>query len=257
MEILLFIAAGAAVGLIVGMTGVGGGALMTPILLLFGFPPQIAIGTDLWYAAITKSSSLYSHHKMNNIRWQIALTMAAGSLPAAVLTGLVLTYWFDDNGSYTHILTTALGFMLILTASAILFKNKLMKTSRDDTEGNQTSRQAVKLWAIGAILGVLVTLSSVGAGAIGTAVLLILYPKFLPSQIVGTDIAHAIPLTFVAGLVHLQLGNVDFFLLGALLMGSIPAIQIGSKLTQKVPSAILQPVLAWLLLGLGLKYAIF
>ncbi|WP_411745695.1 sulfite exporter TauE/SafE family protein [Reinekea sp.] len=257
MEIILFVMAGAAVGLIVGMTGVGGGALMTPILLLFGFPPHIAIGTDLWYAALTKSTGLYSHHKMDNVRWRIAISMAAGSLPAAILTGVALTFWFGSSEAYSHILTTALGFMLILTATVILFKKKLalvfFTNPITDTEHHPT----FKLWLVGSILGVLVTLSSVGAGAIGTAVLLLLYPKILPSHIVGTDIAHAVPLTLVAGFVHLHLGNVDFTLLGSLLIGSIPAIHFGSKLTKRIPTTVLQPILAWFLLGLGLKYAVF
>lgn len=257
MELILFITAGAAVGLIIGITGVGGGALMTPILLLFGFPAHIAIGTDLWYAALTKSTGLISHHKMDNVRWRIALNMAAGSLPAAVLTGVALTFWFGNPESYSHILTTALGFMLILTASVIMLRKKISQLFISTKNINNQDHPTFKLWLIGSILGVLVTLSSVGAGAIGTAVLLLLYPKLLPRHIVGTDIAHAVPLTFVAGVVHLHLGNVDFTLLGALLIGSIPAIHFGSKLTKKVPTSVLQPVLAWFLLGLGIKYAIF
>jgi uncharacterized membrane protein YfcA len=258
MEILFLISAGALVGLIVGITGVGGGALMTPVLLLFGFPPHIAIGTDLWFAAITKSGGMYAHHKKGHVNWRIAINMAAGSLPAAAITGLCLAYWFGTAENYASLLTTALGFMLILTSTVLLLKNKLTKLFvLNKPSKNHDIVFSYKLLLVGAILGILVTLSSVGAGAIGTAVLMITFPFLLPKVIVGTDIAHAVPLTFIAGLVHLYLGNVDFMLLAALLVGSLPAIYFGTALSSRIPSKILQPVLASLLMLLGMKYAIF
>lgn len=257
MEILFLTLTGAVIGLIVGITGVGGGALMTPVLLLFGFPPHIAIGTDLWFAAITKSGGLYAHQKKSHIRWSIVLNLAAGSLPAAVLTGLALTFWFGSAENYASVLTTALGFMLILTSVVLIFRNRLTSVYGRKGPAASDKQFSIKLLVAGIALGALVTLSSVGAGAIGTAVLMLMFPYLIPKQIVGTDIAHAVPLTFIAGAVHLYLGNVDFKLLLALLLGSLPAIHIGSSLSGKIPSRLMQPVLATLLMLLGMKYAIF
>lgn len=256
MEIVFLVVAGAVVGLIVGITGVGGGALMTPALLMFGFPAHIAIGTDLWFAAITKSGGLIAHHKQNHINWPIALGLAAGSIPAAITTGLVLAFWFNSPENYAALLKLVLGIMLIATSVVIILRSKITRLFHGRTSSESQSKPLV-LIGVGACLGTLVTLSSVGAGAIGTAVLMILFPTLLPKKIVGTDIAHAVPLTFIAGAVHLYLGNVNFMLLLALLAGSIPAISIGSRLTSKVPSAVLQRLLATMLMLLGMKYAIF
>lgn len=255
---LLYAATGALIGLIIGITGVGGGALMTPALLFFGFPAHIAVGTDLWYAALTKSSGLWAHHKKKHVRWNIAVNMAMGSIPAAVLTGLVLSFWFESSESYASLLKSALGFMLIITASVLILRTKIVRLlSKRALKKPQEPKVSFKLISVGAILGILVTLSSVGAGAVGTAVLMVLYPRLLPKEIVGTDIAHAVPLTFIAGLVHLYLGNVDFVLLIALLVGSIPAINIGAAISSNIPSKYLHPTLASLLLLLGVKYALF
>lgn len=254
---LTYTATGALIGLIVGITGVGGGALMTPALLFFGFPAHIAVGTDLWYAALTKTSGLWTHHKKNHIRWTIALNMAAGSLPAAILTGVALAIWFGDAQSYGHILKSALGFMLIVTAIMLILRSYLAKRMELRRETDSNGLFSTKLILVGALLGMLVTLSSVGAGAVGTAVLMMLYPRLLPKEIVGTDIAHAVPLTFIAGLIHLHLGNVDFTLLLALLIGSIPAINLGAMISGNIPSKYLNPALASLLLLLGLRYALF
>jgi len=254
MEILFYSLSGAAVGLIVGITGVGGGALMTPLLLLFGFPPHIAIGTDLWYAAITKSGGMWAHHRKQHVRWDIVLKLAAGSLPASAVTGLILHRFFADAEQYASLLQTALGGMLVVTALVLIFRRRLFQHS-SPTQRVPPGRTT--LWAIGAVLGVLVTLSSVGAGAIGTAVLMVLFPVLLPKQVVGTDIAHAVPLTFTAGVVHLFLGNVDFALLLALIAGSLPAIYLGTHLSAHLPSRVMHPLLATALLVLGLKYAVF
>ncbi len=258
MEILFLTTTGAIIGLIVGLTGVGGGALMTPALLLFGFPAHIAIGTDLWFAAITKSSGVYAHHKKGHVNWKIAANLAIGSLPAALITGILLALWFDTASHYSSLLKTALGFMLILTSLVLLFRSKISRAYTRKTK-SQTNDPvfSIKLIFVGILLGALVTLSSVGAGAIGTAVLMIMFPYLLPKQIVGTDIAHAVPLTFTAGLVHLYLGNVDFALLFSLLLGSIPAIYVGTILSSKIPAKFLHPILASLLMVLGMKYAIF
>jgi len=261
MEILLYIVSGALVGLVIGLTGIGGGSLMTPLLLMFGIPPHVAVGTDLLYASITKASGVVSHHKHKSIRWEITWLLALGSIPAALITGLVLYSYFSDFKQYTGVITTSLGVMLILTASMLIFRKKLQIFSQRQVDLKQTSwlqkNKAALTVAMGVLLGVFVTLSSVGAGAIGTAILLVLYPHLKSINIIGTDLAHAVPLTMIGGLIHLSLGNVDFSLLGALLIGSIPAIHLGSKLGTKLPESVLRAALASLLMGLGAKYVFF
>lgn len=261
MEFLLYVMSGALVGLIVGITGIGGGSLMTPLLLLFGIPPHIAVGTDLLYAAITKASGVVAHHRQKTIRWSITLLMVAGSIPTAIITGIILSFYFDDYQQYTGIITSSLGVMLVITAILLLFRKKLQLFAEKQSNLNKKSWLQAKRVPItifmGVILGVFVTLSSVGAGAIGTVILLILYPYLRSIQIVGTDLAHAVPLTLVGGLVHLGLGNVDYALLGALLVGSIPAIHLGSKVGSHLPENLLRNILAGLLLILGIKYVLF
>ncbi len=259
MDILAYILAGAGVGLAVGITGVGGGSLMTPILLLFGFPPHIAIGTDLMYASLTKASGVAMHQRRGNINWKLVTLLASGSLPAAGLTVLILYLYFPDSSSYAHILTSSLGVMLILTASVLLFKKQLIKlhNKADGQPGFFQQHNSIMTWVMGLFLGVFVTLSSVGAGAFGTAVLLILFPALSSMRVIGTDLAHAVPLTLVAGLGHLILGNVDFYLLACLLTGSLPAIYVGTRLGSRIPDKVLHPILASTLLALGLKYVFF
>ena len=187
MDILLYIAAGAGVGLIVGITGIGGGALMTPLLLLFGFPPQVAVGTDLMYAGLTKAGGALSHHRQTHVRWAVVKCLAIGSIPAALLTGLSLRYLFEHPEHYSHLLRNALGIMLLLTAVVILFRNQIARlTSRGDAQKWLPYRPAATV-AMGVFLGVFVTLSSVGAGAIGTAILMLLYPALKSTNIVGTE----------------------------------------------------------------------
>jgi len=257
MDILLYIFAGAAVGLAVGITGVGGGSLMTPLLILFGFPYNVAIGTDLLYAAVTKAGGVVAHQRRGNIRWSIVRRMALGSLPSAVATTLLLKTVFTNSGEYEHLLTSSLGVMLILTSTVLLFKSKIKPIDAPKTKNASIRTKALTV-IMGIVLGVFVTLSSVGAGAIGTAILLILYPTLRAQHIVGTDIAHAVPLTLIAGLGHLLfLGNVDFVLLGCLLVGSLPAVSLGTRLGSKLPSHLLQPILASILMVLGVKFALF
>lgn len=257
MDILLYIAAGAGVGLIVGMTGIGGGALMTPLLLLFGFPPQVAVGTDLMYAGITKAGGAWSHHRQSHVRWALVKLLALGSIPSALLTGLLLEYLFQHPENYAHLLRNALGIMLLLTAVVILLRKQIQQWASKASSRNWARWRPQATFVMGVFLGVFVTLSSVGAGAIGTAILMLLYPALRSTHIVGTDIAHAVPLTLCAGFIHMYLGNVDFALLGALLIGSLPAIHVGSHLSRKMPDELLKPILASLLLMLGAKYAFF
>jgi uncharacterized protein len=258
-KFIAYVLAGAGVGFAVGLTGVGGGSLMTPLLIMFGFPPHIAIGTDLVYAAGTKASGVITHTRQATVNWQIVFRLGMGSIPASLITVYLLKNHFGDPASYQDILLTALGCMLIMTALVILIKPRLTRSyelSSNERKSLKKYQGALTILA-GLVLGVCVTLSSVGAGAFGAAVLMMLYPRLNPVTIIGTDIAHAVPLTMIAGIGHMQLGNVDFVLLFSLLIGSIPAIHFGSKLSKRLPSHILQPILASILLIIGVKYAIF
>lgn len=266
---LLYTASGFAVGLLVGITGVGGGSLMTPLLVfLFGFKPAVAVGTDLLYAAITKTAGVFVHHgKHKSVDWRIVGLLALGSLPLAGVTLYVLKNLMAVGKEITGTITYTLGIALILTACALLVRSVLLRLKKDveiddehsnaDNTGRFSPRwEKVATIFTGAVLGVLVTLSSVGAGALGTVALLFLYPRMSTLKIVGTDLAHAIPLTAVAGLGHLSLGNFDLQLLGSLLLGSVPGIWVGSHLSAKIPEHYLRPVLATLLLVIGLKFVL-
>lgn len=261
IDFLFYILAGAGVGLAIGLTGIGGGSLMTPLLLLFGIPPQIAIGTDLLYAAATKTGAVYSHHKQGTVRWKVALTLGAGSFPAAIITALAIYFLFGEPEGYQHILTKTLGVMLVVSAILLLLKSQVVSFATKNKQGDNSHsflrRQAYPItFFTGIALGVLVTLSSVGAGVFGTAVLMIIFYRLPTINLIGTELAHAVPLTAIAGIAHLFLGHVDFALLAALLIGSIPMTQLGTKLSSKVPDHYLRPILAIVLLLLGLKYAL-
>ncbi|MDD2883943.1 MAG: sulfite exporter TauE/SafE family protein [Dechloromonas sp.] len=251
----LYTLSGFAVGAIVGLTGVGGGSLMTPLLvLLFGVHPATAVGTDLLYAALTKAGGTVAHGRKGHIDWQITGRLAAGSIPAAALTILVLSQLPQGSNTIGALIAHGLGFALLLTAIAILFGRKLrdFAAKRDDSPIRQRHLGKITI-AIGVLLGVLVTISSVGAGALGVAALFFLYPRLTPVRIVGSDVAHAVPLTLVAGLGHWWLGSVDWALLGALLLGSLPGIWLGSHLSAKVPEHILRRLLASMLVLIGTK----
>ena len=259
-----YIFSGFAVGLLVGVTGVGGGSLMTPLLVfLFGFQPAIAVGTDLLFAAITKTTGVWVHHgKHGSVNWKIVGLMAVGSLPAALVTIFVIRHMASLGKETSGLITYSLGIALILTAAALLVRSYLTRNSERVVEssyantGRFKSIQAPATILTGVVLGVLVTLSSVGAGALGTIAILFLYPKMSTLKVVGTDLAHAIPLTAVAGLGHLSLGHVDFGLLGSLLVGSLPGIWIGSHIGAKIPEKILRPILASILMVIGLKFVL-
>ena len=254
---LLYIAAGAGVGFAVGLTGIGGGSLMTPLLLLFGFPAPTAIGTDLMYASITKTSGIVAHHRQHTINWRLVGLLASGSIPASLFTIWLLDSYFHDSDAYTRILTSSLGFMLIMTALVLLFRRRILAAGEGDGLVHWLQDRSAPVTVImGLFLGLLVTLSSVGAGAFGTAILMILYPTLASIRVVGTDLAHAVPLTLVAGIGHLFLGNVDFVLLGCLLIGSLPAIHVGAKVGSWLPEILLQRILALILLGMGIRYAL-
>jgi len=261
MDILFYIAAGAGVGLAIGLTGVGGGSLMTPLLIMFGFPYNVAIGTDLLYAAITKAGGMVTHARQRTVQWRTVGFLAAGSIPASIVTAQLLKTVFADSSEYEGILTRSLGVMLVLTASVILFNGHIReKTVQSEGPLARFFRDHTDLviFLAGLFLGVFVTLSSVGAGAFCAAILMVLYPRMPALKIIGTDISHAVPLTLIAGLAHLiLLGNVDFMLLACLLVGSLPAIQVGTKLAARIPGKLLQTSIAMMLLAMGVKFAVF
>lgn len=262
MDLILHISAGAGVGFAIGLTGVGGGSLMTPLLLLFGYPAPVAIGTDLLYAAITKAGGAFSHHRAANVDWRIVRLLAYGSVPTALLVHAVIRQTsFQDAPEFEQLLTFSLGIMLIITSIILILRNILRKKSAQErlspTMVIMHRHRGLLTFLMGIVLGVCVTLSSVGAGAFAAAVLLTIYSRTSAVRIIGSDIAHAVPLTAIAGLGYLAAGYVDLMLLLSLLIGSLPAIALGSRLSSRMPERRLQGLLIVLLLGLGLYYTIF
>ena len=248
--------AGFAVGAIVGLTGVGGGSLMTPLLvLLFGIHPSVAVGTDLLYASVTKAGGTLAHGLKGTVDWQVTKRLATGSLPAAALT-LYLVGTFAPGGidGAAGLIKVALGVALVLTAVALIFRKRMQAYAVARFGGTPNPVRTARLTVLtGAVLGVLVSISSVGAGALGVTALFFLYPAMPALRIVGSDIAHAVPLTLVAGIGHWMLGSVDWFLLGSLLVGSLPGIWVGSHISTKVPDRMLRPILATMLVLVGAK----
>jgi len=257
----MYTLSGFLVGLVVGVTGVGGGSLMTPLLVLFfGVSPATAVGTDLLYASLTKSLGGWVHSRRGTVDWRVVGLLALGSLPAAVVTIALLKYLTLDEETLRSLVTSVLSVALLLTASALLLKNQIKKLARrrDGTvyELHHRYLPAATI-ATGVVVGSLVTISSVGAGVLGTVALLFLYPRMSAVKVVGTDIVHAVPLTAIAGIGHMALGTVDFVLLGSLLLGSLPGIYIGSHLSAKVPEQVLRPLLATMLLIIGMKMVLY
>ena len=251
----LYTLSGFVVGAIVGLTGVGGGSLMTPLLvLLFGIHPATAVGTDLLYAAITKAGGTAVHARKGHVDWRITGLLASGSIPASVLTIWALSLLPKQSAAVTHLISLSLGVALVLTAGAIVFRQKLQRYALAHSEDStHTELQAAITVATGVLLGILVTVSSVGAGALGVAVLFFLYPRLPALRIVASDLAHAVPLTLIAGLGHWAIGSVDGSLLASLLLGSLPGIWLGSHASARVPERFLRPVLASMLVLIGGK----
>ena len=243
----LYPLSGFVVGAIVGLTGMGGGSLMTPLLiLLFGVHPLTAVGTDLLYAAVTKAAGTAIHSKNGNVDWRVAGLLAAGSVPATVLTIWVLSQMPKQSPTTATIISMSIGVALVIAAVAIFFRRRIRDYALARADGPITA-------VFGALLGVVVSLCSVGAGALGVAVLFFLYPRLPPVRIVGSDLAHAVPLTLVAGLGHWIIGSVDWHIVGALLLGSLPGIYIGSHLAARIADRFLLPALASMLMLLGLR----
>ena len=253
--------AGLLVGFVVGLTGVGGGSLMAPIMILMlGVAPVTAVGTDLWFAAITKMIGGLVHHQNRGADggpdWPIVRRLCIGSIPLAVLTLLLLARTGTEQIKSGFIMQL-LGLVLVLTAAATLLRPRLHVYAvrlRDAAVSRHRGFQVIATIISGAILGALVTLTSIGAGALGATLLIAIYPVRLNTRrLVATDIVHAVPLTVVAGLGHLWIGTVDLALLGSLLIGSIPGIVAGSLLASRVSDTILRPALAAVLAFAGLR----
>jgi uncharacterized membrane protein YfcA len=248
--------AGALTGFVVGLTGVGGGALMTPILLIFfGVSPTTAIATDLWFAAITKLVGARVHHTNGNVDWQVAKRLWLGSLPMALLIVVIVS--LGAQVAKVDWLTKAIGFVVLITAIGLLIAPKLVAYARGRRIGQPERFKAVQpaLTVVsGGVLGLCVALTSVGAGALGSVMLLYLYPlRMTPHRLVATDIVHAIPLAVVAGLGYLFAGMVDWWMLASLLVGSIPTVLLGSLLAGKIPGRGIQIALALVLVAAGIK----
>jgi hypothetical protein len=250
----LYVASGFAVGFLVGMTGVGGGSLMTPLLiLLFHVHPTTAVGTDLLYASVTKTGGSLVHGINKTIDWRIVTRLAMGSLPASLLTLLLFHFLAIDPTAMNALVTRVLGVALLATALALIFR-KFLLASYSRRVGILSEDQTVGFTILtGAMLGVLVTISSVGAGALGVTALILLYPELPIVKIAGSDIAHAVPLTLVAGLGHLMSGGIDLGVLESLLLGSLPGIMISSLFAPRLPDLALRLILAATLAVTGLR----
>ncbi|HEY9010442.1 MAG TPA: sulfite exporter TauE/SafE family protein [Devosia sp.] len=249
----LYSLSGFVVGVVVGLTGVGGGSLMTPLLiLLFNIHPATAVGTDLLYAALTKSAGTFMHGRNRNVDWKVVGTLALGSVAASALTLWGLASLGGSSPEVTRLISQVLGGMLVLTALTLFFRRWLVRFAHDHREPNPRL-QAILTVAVGAGIGVLVSISSVGAGAIGVVALMLLYPRMPILKVVATDVAHAVPLTAVAGLGHWAIGNVDLGMLASLIVGSIPGILLASWFSPKVPEAVLRVMLGVVLTVVGVK----
>jgi uncharacterized protein len=249
---LQYSVAGFLVGLLVGQTGMGGGALMTPVLiLLFGVHPATAVGIDLLYASVTKTIGTLVHGLSRTVKWRIVGLLASGSVPATTLTLLLISRADVSGSTMSRVISNLLSAMLLLTALSLVFRRQFLAFAGTRLMAITPGQTKLITIVTGAVLGLLVTISSVGAGAIGVTILLLLYPSLPMAIIVGSDIAHAVPLTLVAGVGHWFLGSVDWPLLTSLLTGSVPGVIIGSYLAARVPDAILRPILAVTLVLVG------
>jgi uncharacterized protein len=252
----LFAVSGFGVGLLVGMTGVGGGSLMTPLLILFfGVHPATAVGTDLLYAAATKTGGSLVHGFARSIDWAIVRRLACGSMPASIVTIYLLSRMNLSSMEASSLVTIVLCGALVLTASVLIFRNTILSTYRAHVTELDPRNTAAVTVVVGVVLGALVSISSVGAGAIGVVALVILYPTLPVARIVGSDIAHAVPLTLIAGTGHWMVGTVDWHIIGSLLVGSLPGIFLGSYFAVRVPETALRLILAATLMVVAGKLA--
>jgi uncharacterized membrane protein YfcA len=247
---------GLIVGLVVGLTGVGGGSLMTPTLIfLFKVPLDIAVGTDLIFASLTKIAGVAAHGARGNVDWRVVGRLVAGSLPASILTIVAVSQLKTHGTPYHAFVLPLLGGSLVATAAAVLMRKRILAGLSEKLDLNERVADKVAT-VVGIVLGIVVTLTSVGAGAIGIATLMLLYPKLPGARLVGSDLAHSLPLVVIAGLGHLRLGNIDYRLLVGLLLGSVPGIYIGTAFSKRLPETVLRHILAGVLLMIGIACVI-
>jgi len=250
----IYAIAGFAVGALVGMTGVGGGSLMTPVLiLLFGMPPAVAVGTDLLHAAVTKTAGSLVNGFNQTIDWRVVRRLATGSIPMTIVTMSVLSALDINSAAARELINAVLTFALIVTAVTLLFRDRIVRLSAGRLDVLTPRQAAVLTVIVGGVLGTIVSISSVGAGAIGVICLVLLYPKLPTARSVGSDIAHAVPLTLVAGIGHWFLGSVDLQVVMFLILGSVPGILVGSYAALRIPEFALRIVLAAALLVVATK----
>jgi uncharacterized membrane protein YfcA len=250
-----FVASGFAVGILVGMTGVGGGSLMTPLLtLLFGVSPSVAVGTDLAFASLTKTAGTLTHRVRGTVRWDIVRLLCYGALPAAIVSAIALKKFGALDKEIGLIIRYSIAGSVMLTVVALLFKRKMLAWITAHPERQLQGRSLdIATVVAGAVLGTLVTVSSIGAGAIGATLLVMMYPRLSSAEVAGTDIAYAVPLTAIAAVGHWWLGSINWMLLLTLLVGSVPGITIGSWFARVVPERILRALLAMTLMGVAAK----
>jgi uncharacterized protein len=253
----LYSVSGFVVGLLVGLTGVGGGSLMTPLLiLLFGIHPAAAVGTDLLHAAATKTAGSVVHGLNGTIDWRVVRRLAAGSIPMTVITIAAMSA-FDINGAAGRdFINAVLTLALILTAVVLVFRDRIVARYAARLGAQEPKRVAALTVAVGGVLGTMVSISSVGAGAVGVTCLILLYPRLPTARIVGTDIAHAVPLTLVAGIGHWILGSIDLQVFSFLILGSVPGILLGGYAAVRIPETALRAVLAVALIAVATKLSI-
>jgi uncharacterized membrane protein YfcA len=252
---LTYVISGFVVGTLVGLTGVGGGSLMTPLLtLLFGISPTVAVGTDLAFASITKGAGTFAHRFRGTVHWNIVKLLCIGALPAAILATFGLKSFGALDKEIAQVIRYSIAVSVLLTVVALLFRGRMQRWINAHPEKQlQGTRLNMATIVAGAILGTLVTISSIGAGAIGATLLVLLYPRLSPAEIAGTDIAYAVPLTAIAAFGHWWLGSIDWNLLAMLLLGSVPGITIGSLAARSVPEKVLRGVLATTLTAVAVK----
>lgn len=252
---LSYIASGFAVGLLVGLTGVGGGSLMTPLLtLLFGVNPTVAVGTDLAFASVTKTAGTFAHRFRGTVHWEIVKHLCYGALPAAVVATLALKHFGALDKEIGQIIRYSIAGSVFLTVIALMFRTRMQAWLNAHPERQLQDGKLVAATVFsGALLGTLVTISSIGAGAVGATLLVLLYPKLTPAEIAGTDIAYAVPLTAIAAFGHWWLGSINWELLATLLLGSVPGITIGSLAARAVPEKIMRGLLATMLTCVAVK----
>ncbi len=252
---LPLIFSGFVVGLLVGLTGVGGGSLMTPLLtLMFGVSPSVAVGTDLAFASITKTAGTATHRLRGTVRWDVVRLLCYGALPAAVAATLGLKYFGALDQQIGQLIRYCIAGSVMLTVVAILFRGKMLAWMLAHPDRQLQGRAlAAATIAAGAVLGALVTISSIGAGAVGATLLVLMYPRLTPAEVAGTDIAYAVPLTAISAAGHWWLGSIDWMLLLTLLIGSVPGITIGSWFAHSLPERLLRGVLATVLVSVAAK----